>query len=53
MANCLSPTPCDVSCPMADMRVIQKKCLEFENNAIGCMTFAGWLTWSAGLTIHV
>ena len=26
-----------------------KKCLEFENNAIGCMTFAGWPSCQPGI----
>ena len=41
MADYLSPTPCKVSQPMADTKVHMKKCLEFENNAIGHATFAG------------
>ena len=27
----------------------KKKCLEFENNAVGHMTFAGWLTCQPGI----
>ena len=26
-----------------------EKCLEFENNAISCMTFAGWPTCRLGI----
>ena len=25
-----------------------KKCLEFENNAVGCTTFSGWQTCQPG-----
>ena len=52
-AECLSLTPGDVGWPMANMKGIQKKCLEFENNAIGHTTFTGLPTLLAGLTIHV
>ena len=51
--DCLSLPPHEVGWPMADTNVIQKKCLEFKNNAISHMTFAGQLTLLAGQIIHV
>ena len=45
--DCLSLPPHDVGQLMANTKVI-KKCLEFENNAIGHMTFVGQPTLSAG-----
>ena len=49
----LSLTPCDVTQPVADTKVIQKIDSEFEKNAIGCTTFAGRPTMSAGPIVHV
>ena len=41
MVNYISLTPCDVGRLMAQHQSHMKKCLEFENNTISCMTFAG------------
>ena len=41
MVDCLSPTPCNVRLADGQHESHMKKCLEFENNAIGCTTFAG------------
>ena len=51
--DCLSLPPHKVGQPMADTKVIQKKCLEFEKNAISHTTFAGQLTLLARQIIHV
>ena len=51
--DCLSPPPHEVGQLMANTKVVQKRCLEFEKNAIGCTTSAGQLTLLAGQIIHI
>ena len=53
MVDCLSLTLCNVGRANGQHQSHTKRCLEFENNAIGHTTFAGMPTMLAGLTIHV
>ena len=46
------PQPTTIWCCLANgqHKSHMKKCLEFENNVVGCTTFVGWPTCRPGIS---